>query len=66
MSDCTSTITETDSDEIEVTQEMADAGAILLSGYHTLYSGEHSWAIRVYQAMEAVRLGRLGQMSDPS
>lgn len=41
----------TDPDEIEITEEMIEAGASVLFGFQTLTRFEWSWAEEVFRAM---------------
>jgi hypothetical protein len=43
------------SDEIEVTEEMIEAGAEALMGFSAFFEGHEAWAKRCYLAMDAVR-----------
>lgn len=48
---------EPDTDEIEITPEMMEAGGRVLGGFSTYFESEPYWAERVYRAMEKVRRG---------
>ena len=50
------------SEEIEVTPEMIEAGASVLCGFNTYFTGEAFWAEKVYRVMAevALRKGRGG------
>ena len=41
--------------KIEVTEEMIEAGASVLCGFHTLFADEGAWAREIYLAMETAR-----------
>ena len=46
----------TDSEEIEITPAMIEAGASVLCGFNTYFSDEAHWAKKVYNAMVKVAL----------
>lgn len=43
--------------EIEVTPEMIEAGAVAFCSFDSRFELEEDAAVRVYEAMESVRLG---------
>lgn len=51
--------------EIEITPEMIEAGASVLCGFNTYYSGEEHWAEEVYRAMRALSPEVRGRVHRP-
>ena len=49
---------EPNTDEIEITEAMLDAGERVLMSFHTMFANERTWAEKVYRAMQGTRLGR--------